>query len=153
MTSPSSPVRSDRNFLRKQTDFPQVERILQRFLTPINWHQNIQARWNDTVYPWQPPSHTGHTPFDKTRFIQIESKHNKKDVTAVLANYFCNSVVPGGGFEPPTRGFSAAMALYYLLITVGFTLINLVCVKVCFWYFSLFWSNTVSWTDDDTKRL
>ncbi len=51
-------------------------------------------------------SSLGHTHFDKTRFIQIESRHNKKGVTTDLANYYWVSVVPGGGFEPPTRGFS-----------------------------------------------
>ena len=45
---------------------------------------------------------------------------------------FIWNMVPRGRFEPPTREFSAARALYYLMITVGFMLINLVCVKVCF---------------------
>ena len=49
----------------------------------------------------------------------------------LVIDFYLN-IVPGGGFEPPKRGFSAAMALYYLMITVGFMLINLVCVKVCF---------------------
>ena len=53
-----------------------------------------------------PQSQTGHTHSDKTRFIQIEFRHIEEGVATDLVNYDCISVVPGGGFEPPTRGFS-----------------------------------------------
>ena len=53
-----------------------------------------------------PQSQTGHTHSDKTRFIQIESSHNGTGVTTEFVNYRKDFVVPGGGFEPPTRGFS-----------------------------------------------
>ncbi len=36
----------------------------------------------------------------------MESRLNETVVTTDLINFYCNLVVPGGGFEPPTRGFS-----------------------------------------------
>ncbi len=36
----------------------------------------------------------------------MESRLNETGVTTDLINFYCNLVVPGGGFEPPTRGFS-----------------------------------------------
>ena len=41
MASPAGPAWSVRNFLRKQTEFLEVELSLQRFRTPINWHQHM----------------------------------------------------------------------------------------------------------------
>ena len=40
--------------------------------------------------------------------------------------------MPGGGIEPPTRGFSIESALNYYLIIVTYRDVILVCVKVCF---------------------
>ena len=57
---------------------------------------------------------------------------------------FYDKMVPRGGFEPPTQGFSMKMVVYYYLITVGYMVNFLVCVKVCFLHFEHFRSDTVS---------
>ena len=38
----------------------------------------------------------------------------------------------GGGIEPPTRGFSIAMAIDNYINTISYMNIKLVCAKVCF---------------------
>ena len=62
-------------------------------------------------------------------------------------------MVPGGGFEPPTRGFSVAMVLYYYLITISYIIINKVCAKVCFYCFVCSGGTTVSWTNAGNAPL
>ena len=42
------------------------------------------------------------------------------------------TVVPGGGSEPPTRGFSIEAAVDHLYKTVTCKSVTLVCAKVCF---------------------
>jgi hypothetical protein len=41
-------------------------------------------------------------------------------------------VVPGGGIEPPTRGFSIEIAINSYINTISCMSLKLVCAKVCF---------------------
>ena len=42
-------------------------------------------------------------------------------------------VVPRGGIEPPTRGFSMEAAQVKHLLSMAYVAIFLVCLRVCFW--------------------
>ena len=61
------------------------------------------------------------------------------------------TVVPGGGIEPPTRGFSIELVVDYFFITAIKRDVILVCVKMCFWLFMQFGPNTVSTTNGGTQ--
>ena len=49
----------------------------------------------------------GHTHFDKTWLIQINSSHNETGLNTEFVNYRKDFMVPGGGFEPPAIGFQS----------------------------------------------
>ena len=61
--------------------------------------------------------------------------------------------MPGGGIEPPTRGFSIETAEDNTINTISYMNIKLVCAKVCFSYCLRFGSNTVSRTNGGTQYL
>jgi len=41
-------------------------------------------------------------------------------------------VVPGGGIEPPTRGFSIETAIVNQTNTINYMSVKLVCAKICY---------------------
>jgi hypothetical protein len=43
--------------------------------------------------------------------------------------------VPGGGIEPPTRGFSIEMTINSCINTISCMSLKLVCEKVCFCFY------------------